>query len=375
MADKTWPSTPSRAFAPRVFSEGLVHDVDITIARSRRIYTRGLPGASWRAQLSFERAPVSLLRERRELVAFLTSLRGGADRLVLHNLLAPLPMGPFGGAPVLAASAAKGARSVQISGALPRPALTPYGGFEAGAGDLADGWAAFVAGSSGTVSRDRVAGASGLYQRNFSTALGASSADRMGVRLLAAVPVTPGQTYTWAADVLTLHAAGEVGMYVQWNLGAAYVSESASYVSMPAGQWQRRSVTSVAPPGVDQAFLYVWKQAGNGGANTLFLDNAQFSLGTSAVHLGPAALWSGDRVQFGAGGPRVMVMGDTLANDAGTLTLAFEPGLPAALSSGTQVIWERPSSRYVLASPLPLDAIEGDQLSAFSVDLVEDPPA
>lgn len=115
MADITWPSS-GRAFAPEAYDEGLEHDVQITVARSGRITTRSLPGARWKVSLKFPQESVAWLAQRRQLEGFLSSLRGGADRLLLWNLLTPAPLGTLRGSPVLSASAAIGARAVSISG-------------------------------------------------------------------------------------------------------------------------------------------------------------------------------------------------------------------------------------------------------------------
>lgn len=76
----------------------------------------------------------------------------------------------------------------------------------------------------------------------------------------------------------------------------------------------------------------------------------------------------GDRFAFGAGGQRVMAVND------GTLpgTLQFEPQLRAAVSNGTALVWDKPTTRYVLRRPsIPMPA-EKTMFPGFSIELVEE---
>lgn len=116
MADISWPTTVSRAFAPEAQDEGLEWDVEITTARNGRITTRALPGARWVCTLRIAEDSMPFLTDRRQLEAFLATLRGGANRLLLWNLLTPAPRGTMRGSPTLAATAAAGATSCSITG-------------------------------------------------------------------------------------------------------------------------------------------------------------------------------------------------------------------------------------------------------------------
>lgn len=115
MADITWPST-GRAFVMAQQDEGPEWDVEISHARNGSIYTRALPGCRWACTVTVPNDTVANLVERRQLEALLMSLRGGANRLLLWNLLTPAPLGSMRGAPVLSATAAAGATSAAISG-------------------------------------------------------------------------------------------------------------------------------------------------------------------------------------------------------------------------------------------------------------------
>lgn len=116
MADKTWPfEAGDRNFAPESFDEAVEFNVELTTARSGRVTTLSLPGARFRCTMQFPDTTVAYLVERRQLLGFLASLRGGADRLLLWNLQTPEPLGAMRGSPVLAALVASGASTAALS--------------------------------------------------------------------------------------------------------------------------------------------------------------------------------------------------------------------------------------------------------------------
>lgn len=114
MAAVTWPST-GRAFAAAQYDEGLEWDVEIVTFRNGRASTVSLPGARWVGQLSMPDDTVAYLTERRQLEAFIGTLKGGAVRLNLWNLLTPKPRGTLQtGTPQVATTMAAGATSVDL---------------------------------------------------------------------------------------------------------------------------------------------------------------------------------------------------------------------------------------------------------------------
>lgn len=199
MADITWPSS-GRAFAPEAYDEGVEWDVEISHSRNGKIFTRALPGARWTATLRIADDVVAYMTDRGQLEALLMQLRGGANRLLLWNLIRPVPRGTISGTPTVSGAVAAGATSCSITG-------------------------------------------------------------------------TAGQT------------------------------------------WLR-----------------------------------------------------GDRFAFGAGGQRVMAVND------GTLpgTLQFEPQLRAAVSNGTALVWDKPTTRYVLRNPEMVFPARAEMLPGFAIELVEE---
>lgn len=88
---------------------------------------------------------------------------------------------------------------------------------------------------------------------------------------------------------------------------------------------------------------------------------------TSIPITGTGTVWRGDRLQFGATGQRVMVMAD--ATLSGSVT--FEPALRAQVSAGVAVVYDKPTTDFILRTPENMFAARGSLLPGFSVDLVE----
>ena len=116
MSDITWPTAGGRAFYPEAFDEGLEFDVELNVARNGRISTRALPGARWRCTMAFPADTVAWLAERRQLEAFLATLRGGANRLLLWNLLTPEPEGTLRGTVTVTSTVSAGVRAISLTG-------------------------------------------------------------------------------------------------------------------------------------------------------------------------------------------------------------------------------------------------------------------
>ena len=116
MADITWPTT-GRAFAMARQDEGVEWDVQLTKSRSGKVTTFGLPGARWTCSVHVPADTVANLRERRQMEMLKLQLKGGANRLLLWNLLTPAPLGTMRGTPTVNGAVAAGATSLAITGA------------------------------------------------------------------------------------------------------------------------------------------------------------------------------------------------------------------------------------------------------------------
>lgn len=116
MADFTWPTSGGRAFALVRYTETSRWNVEITYARSGKAYTRYLPGMRYVVTLTVPMDGIDGMAERAQLISFLKKLRGGANRLLLWNLMKPAPLGTMRGSPTVTTTAAVNADQVSISG-------------------------------------------------------------------------------------------------------------------------------------------------------------------------------------------------------------------------------------------------------------------
>lgn len=90
-------------------------DVQISTMRNGRVYTYGLPGARWTANLYFGNDTEGGLRPQVE--ALIVSLEGGANRLSMPHFGRPIPNGTLRGTPTLQNSVAGGAKTISIANA------------------------------------------------------------------------------------------------------------------------------------------------------------------------------------------------------------------------------------------------------------------
>ncbi len=374
-----WP-TSGRGFAVEQQDEGIEWNVEMSAARSGRITTFALPGARWTCDLQFPEENVQNLAHRRQLDALLARLKGGAARLRLPNLLTPQPLGTLRGAPVVAASAAAGATSVQVSGALAGQNLLRGPSFEidTDADGIADNWWPYQNVSVGTPTwtTGGPSFAWGSAQWIAATALGATDSDRVGVAQLN-VPATAmaGRTITFSV-YMTRYSGNFFGrLFVRFfdaggsELAGSLLSSAFNVAAYPATV--RPSLTGTAPAAAHTCAVYVWAQQGGGAAMQLGVDAAQLEIGALTERSIDVTMLRGDRVQFGAGGQRVMVAADAIGNDAGAITFSFEPELRAAVPAGTLLVWDRPTSLYVQREPALMMPSRRDRLPGFGLSLVE----
>ncbi len=95
------------------------------------------------------------------------------------------------------------------------------------------------------------------------------------------------------------------------------------------------------------------------GANSVALDNC-----------GTGTLLRGDRIQFGAGGQRVMVTADS-APVGGNMVVPFYPASRVDVSAGTAAVWDRPTTTFYLKKPYNHHPQQRDWLPGFTIELGE----
>jgi hypothetical protein len=114
MANLTWP-LQDRAFMPLNYSEGLETFTQFSTARAGNISTREMPGARWRTTLAFGKSGQEGEAGRDRLQAMLYRLDGGANRLVLPNLVRLMPRGTLRGSPIVGADADAGSDVLSLT--------------------------------------------------------------------------------------------------------------------------------------------------------------------------------------------------------------------------------------------------------------------
>lgn len=111
MATINWPS----AIKVGPVDYAIEFDVQMTIARSGRVQTFGMPGARWTCSIHFEN---DLERRMRPAVeALIASLEGGANRLSMPHWGRPRPNGTLTGTPILNGPVVAGAKTINITSA------------------------------------------------------------------------------------------------------------------------------------------------------------------------------------------------------------------------------------------------------------------
>lgn len=381
MADYTWPFAPGREFSPQGFDESVQFNVEVNVARSGRVTTQSLPGGRWRAVLRFGDMPISFLKSRRQLEAFLLQQRGGADRLLLWNLLTPEPLGTMRGTVTLAATVAGGASTAQLAGGVSAPNILRGGSFEsdANADGVADAWASYsagaVTGAAFSLSATLVGGFGSLNQAMSATSLGTSTSDRLGVSQVG-VPVVAGLAYSLSAYAAwTAASTAALALYVDWRTaGGAFISSTAYFgVNLSGSLSTRYTTTATAPALAALADVYIFahSRSGAAGVAAFAIDGAQFEQAAAPTSFaGLPTLLRGDRLAFG--GQRVVLTADATATDAGGVTIAFQPAHRAGASSGSSVTLVKPTTKYVVAQPVVQMPVSGAMLPGFAVELVEE---
>lgn len=382
MADYTWPFSDSDArYLCEAFDEALEFNVELSVSRSGKVSTLSLPGARWRATMQFPDTGLSELVYRRQIEAFLLSLRGGADRLLMWNPLTPQPLGTMRGTVTLAAAVVAGASSAQITGGVSAPNLLRSPGFEvdSNADGVADGWTTYtsgaVSGAAWALASTLPAGERLQNQALSASSLGTTASDRLGISQ-ASVPVTAGSTYALSAYAAwTAASTSGFALYVDWRtVGGGFISSSVTYTSNLVGNFATRyQMVAVAPAlaAFADVYLFAHTRVSAAGVAGLRIDAAQFEMAPApTLFVDPPTLLRGDRLSIA--GQRVMLTADATASDAGAVTVQFQPALRAGAASGSAVTLVRPTTKYVIKSPVVQMAARGDRLPGFAVDLVEE---
>ncbi len=303
--------------------------------------------------------------------AWLQSLVASGDLVRLRPWHRSVPLGNARGSMTLGASAAAGASSVSVIGAAPAPNMLLGGSFEVDtdANGRSDHMQSYITGSTGAVTFEAgppLPGATGLRsQRITAAALGTSSGDAIGVRQ-DTTGIIPGRSYTMAVSVLSATACG-LRLYWDWMAadGTTVLSNAQTTVTAPLSA-ARLTHTSTAPTNAASVRAYVWAQANPApGIAQINLDDWQFEQSAAAsAFAGSASLAAGDFLGV-VGGQLLQAASAVAFTDAGAATVPLVLPLRRAVTSGTALAWNSPTSTFELAA--------AELAAAYTPGLVQQP--
>ena len=379
MSDITWPTAGGRAFYPEAFDEGLEFDVELNVARNGRISTRALPGARWRCTMAFPADTVAWLAERRQLEAFLATLRGGANRLLLWNLLTPEPEGTLRGTVTVTSTVSAGVRAISLTGGRAESnfvvypqtfTLSPWTGSAAATGDTDTA-------PDGTTTADSITDDNAVATE---TRYQSMAVPDDGSVYCASVYVLKTSGGTAPTFVMALHFSGgtTTGSYPRLNTDTGQAMQYSATVEDVGDFWRISTSLANNSSGNTTMSITLYPAFAAYGSSaqdvtqtgSAVVWGAMINEGATALdYPGLPTLLRGDR--FSVGGQRVMVTADAQQVGAGTMAVSFEPALRAGVSAAAAVTITRPTTTYVLTQPTVMMPARGDQLPGFAVELVE----
>lgn len=312
-----------------------------------------LMGGRWQGRIDLP--PTNSLDEAGSREGFFDRLVGPANQITLWNFRRATPRGTGRGVMTLAASALQSANSVTVGGVTNGVNLLVGGSFEVdtNADGMADLWARYSGGTTGALSNARSGWAQhGAWSQQVSAAgLGTTSSDRVGLLQTGAnIAAAAGQTVTASAYLLGSLSGTKGKMLVQFfDAGASSVGVLTSADLPITGGVQQITVSGSVPSNAVTADIYVYIHSAPStpAAAIVSIDAVQLQVGAAATtFLDPGTLLAGD--MLGINGQLVRVMADATANDAGKITVEFQPRLRAAQSSGAAVSWNKPTCNVML---------------------------
>lgn len=327
-----------------------------------------LIGERWRMALEL---PPMLRATAAAHEAYFNRLRGINTIRALH-FDRPEPLGTARGSMTLSATAAQGATSLSITGAVATPNLMTGSSFEIAtdANGRADSWLSYTAGSTGTVtfSRSTTSPPHGsYYQQIEASALGSGVSDDAGI--YRNIPVLPGQTYTLAAALRLEAGAPTTRLYLTFRDASNVIITGDGTVAAATGSWARFSHTATAPSNAASVDAFAFMRAGGGALCRLGVDAVQLEpAATASTFAGYPTLLAGD--MLGCSGQLFQVAADTTLSDAGAGSVPIVNRVRSAISSGTALTWQRPTATFRVAAP-PRAWHSGGHVQFGELDLIE----
>lgn len=313
--------------------------------------------------------------------AIAVQLRGRVNHLALHDITQPQPRGLARGSLTLSSTAAAGATSLALAGAVGSNRVL-NGSFEvdSNADGLADRWTRYSAGTVGSLTHSLSSGIvwGGAYSQNLVAAsLGGTAGDRQGVQAaLFNVPSLAGQSVIISTRVLGTSGT-KASLEVYWrDVGGTIIGSVISSALTLNGLEQVITATGSCPVGTVSGDVYAYQHSGVAGAVGVYFDLARVEPGAAVGSGADATLLAGDWLQIGSGvgSHFCMVTADATATDNGAMTVTVEPPLRKSFTSSTAVTWDKPKAHYKQRpDSLSWSGAAGSAMvGGFAFDLMED---
>jgi len=194
--------------------------------------------------------------------------------------------------------------------------------------------------------------------------------------------------YTYPSTSKFLPATFEIGLRSSVIVSTSALSGNVQTVEIPGSRWVVGMMYAgqvLADRAEVEAFwvkvqgqinrVSLWHLSrpaprGSMRGSPVMASTAAIGATTAAITTTPAAtVKAGD--MLGLGGQLVQILADAQADGGGALTVSFAPRLRAAATSGSAVVWDKPTANFILTTPevrVPYQSALGVE---YSVDMAE----
>jgi hypothetical protein len=179
--------------------------------------------------------------------------------------------------------------------------------------------------------------------------------------------VSAGEVFTCSVWL----KAGTLGGTVLLVIYDSTDTQVTSLLVTPTGSWQRFSLTATMPASSSVQFMINPTPNATAAGQTMGWLGVQIEPGpVASTYQAYQTLLRGDRI--GVAGQRVVVVQDAIADPSGSMQVSFQPAHRVGAAAATAVVWQRPTTRYVMAQPAVQMSAQGGVLPGFGVELVEE---
>jgi hypothetical protein len=375
MSTYDWPES----LVHRDFSAGIeANQLTPTSPFTKSVSVIDFLGERWRFSLSL---PPAARDDAGVRAALFAKLRGKANKVNLWNMARPVPLGTMRGTPTLAANAAQGAQAISIGGFIGKNRLlNPSFELDSDGNGMANGWAAYSNGVTGSITysiNTNWALADGLYcQRVDYASLGVTTDHRIGLQQaitdvadLVGKPITVSCLMAFGGSPVR----GQSYISVFNSSGVEIAASLSPLTNLSSAVFLPVSAPSVVVPvGAVSVYVYVWGCArlGPDAPGQVYFDEAQLEIGAVATEFeAGATLKQGD--MLGINGLLTMVADDVTSDASGNMTVNLCTRLRKACTSGTAVVWNKPTSTFMLSDGYAPISYSPGIVEGLSAEFVE----